>query len=158
MPSPIKIPDLGAAADEVTLTRWLVEEGATISRGDQIAEIETDKAVVALESFADGILLKKCIADGEDAVTGDIIAYVGDPNDSIPGDSQPGPEDSKRLPESPLKEAPPVQSRAIATSLISPMVRNFAKLKGVNLDDIVGTGAGGAITRQDILAAARRGD
>ena len=62
MTVPIKIPDVGATVDEVTLVQWLVEEGAEIVRGQKIAAIETDKAVVELESVAAGVLLKKCAA------------------------------------------------------------------------------------------------
>ncbi len=160
MTVPVKIPDLGAADDNVTLVRWLVEEGAEIIRGQKIAAIETDKAMVELESVAAGVLLKKCAAEGEDATTGDIIAYVGRPGDLVPETANCGPDASRLQPEvrsapKPTGAVPTKTSRADSEPRVSPMVRNLAKKKGVNLDEVVGTGIGGTITRQDILAAVK---
>jgi pyruvate/2-oxoglutarate dehydrogenase complex dihydrolipoamide acyltransferase (E2) component len=146
---PIKIPDLGAAVDDVTLVRWLVEEGDVIVRGQKIAEVETDKALVALESVAAGVLLKKLAVAGQDATTGDIIAYVGSPDDIVPDASDAPPAIS--APPAPARLAP---SRETSKPRVTPMLRNFAKQKGVDIDAIIGTGRDGMVTRQDILDAA----
>ena len=165
MSVPIIIPDFGAADDRMTIVQWLVEEGAEVSRGDKLAAIETDKAVVELESVASGILLKKCAAEGEDAVAGDVIAYVGKLGDVVPEAPD---RDHKVVAPQTEVASPPLTTSTTATipnstntpstggePRMSPMLRNLARHKGVNLDDVVGTGAGGAITRQDILAAAK---
>jgi pyruvate dehydrogenase E2 component (dihydrolipoamide acetyltransferase) len=151
---PIKIPDLGAAVDEVTLVRWLVQEGDQIVRGQKIAEIETDKAVVPLESAAVGTLLKLVAQAGADASTGDIIAYVGDPNDVVPESPAASPaEVTKRLPPQRAVVSEATPPRDTTKPRITPMLRNFAKQKGVDVDAIVGTGPNGTVTRQDILDA-----
>ena len=169
MPVPIRIPDIGAAEDEVTLVQWLVEEGEEIARGQKIVAIETDKAVVELESVAAGTLLKQCAAEGADATTGDIIAYVGDPGESVPqpSDSGPGASESGGGPETsesqagirpaatPQQALPTDNTEPVSQPRVSPMVRNLARQKGVDLEEVTGTGAGGVITRKDILAAAK---
>ena len=168
MAVPIKIPDVGTTVDEVTIVQWLVEEGTEIVRGQKIAAIETDKAVVELESVAAGVLLKKCAAEGQDVTTGDIIAYVGEPGESIA--KMASPETADSVPDhvppksavdptpKPLGATIPEATQQDSKPKVSPMVRNLAKQKGVNLDDVVGTGTGGVITRQDVLAAAKGSD
>jgi pyruvate/2-oxoglutarate dehydrogenase complex dihydrolipoamide acyltransferase (E2) component len=147
----IKIPDIGTTVDTVTLVRWLVEEGAEIVRGQNIAEIETDKAVIALESAATGILLRKDAAEGDRISTGDVIAYVGNSTDTIPEPSDIEPDD---LNAKPVARTAPF--REIVKPRISPMLRNFARLKGVDIETVAGTGNDGTVTRQDIVAAAER--
>ena len=150
---PIKIPDIGTAVDTVTLVRWLVEEGAEINKGQKIAEIETDKSVIELESFAAGILLGKRAAEGEVVSVGGIIAYVGSPTDTIPETLELGPEIQIG------KEAPrTIPLREIQKPRIPPLLRNFARQKGVEIDKVVGTGIDGTVTRQDIIAAAQKLD
>lgn len=162
MSVPIKIPDLGAADDQVTLVQWLVEVGDEITRGQKIVSIETDKAVVELESVAAGMLLKQCVAKGQDATVGDVIAYVGEPGDSVPETETPNTEQQgSTLPSDARSPSPAIgatrrtDADAQTKPLISPLVRNLARQKGVNLDTVVGTGAGGVITRQDVLDAAK---
>jgi pyruvate/2-oxoglutarate dehydrogenase complex dihydrolipoamide acyltransferase (E2) component len=157
---PIKIPDLGAADDGVTLVRWLVDEGAEIVRGQKIAAIETDKATVELESVATGVLLKKCAAEGDDAVVGDVIAYVGKPGDEVPPKSDTEKQVSNTAATASkyvsTKVAPTADSSGEGKARVSSTVRNLAKQQGVDLDHVKGTGLGGIITRQDVLSAAKR--
>lgn len=84
MPTPIKIPDIGTTTDEVTLLKWLKQEGDPVQQGDSLCEIETDKAVTDLESVAGGTLLRQVIAPGTKITVGTVIAYVGNPGDPIP--------------------------------------------------------------------------
>lgn len=148
---PIKIPDVGATVDKVILVRWLVEEGAEIVRGQNIAELETDKAVFTLESVAAGVLLKKYATAGDEVSTGDIIAYVGNLTEAIP--EAVNTEANVLGTKSSAQTAP---SHEISRPRVTPMLRNFAKQKGVDIDTIVGTGIDGTITRQDIIAAAEQ--
>jgi pyruvate dehydrogenase E2 component (dihydrolipoamide acetyltransferase) len=147
---PIKIPDLGATVDEVTLVRWLVREGDQIVLGQKIAEVETDKALVPLESASAGVLLKIVAQEGQDASTGDVIAYVGSPTDVVPD----SPATEQPTPAAKQPPAPRTAIREISKPRVTPMLRNFAKQKGVDVDAIVGTGPDGAVTRKDILDAA----
>ena len=150
MTTPIKVPDIGATVDKVTFLKWLVEEGMEIGRGQKIAEIETDKAVVELESAATGTLLKKVASNGDEVAVGDVVAHVGQPGESV-SESAEGEVESTS--EQPASQSAP--ARVISKPRVSPMIRNLARQKGVDLDRVVGTGKDGMITRQDVLNAAR---
>lgn len=153
MTFPVKVPDIGGTVDTVTVVRWLVEEGEEIIRGQKIVEIETDKAVVELESVAEGVLAKKAASDGDEVAIGAVIAYVGNVGDSVSEifDAVPDIHSPETTPQS-------AASREISRPRVSPVVRNLARQKGVDPDRVVGTGKDGMITRWDILAAARHTD
>ena len=150
---PIRVPDFGVTGDTLNLHRWLVAEGEVIVRGQTIAEIEGDKAVVILESVANGVLLKIVAAEGGQVSAGDVIAFAGDPTDTIPEtrDVEPDPQARAEISQSPVV-------RVVSKSQVSPILRNFAKQKGVDIDQIIGTGKGGVIIRADIIAAAGKQD
>jgi len=80
----IKIPDMGTTVDTMVLESWLVDEGDSVDRGDVLAEIQTDKALADLESFARGVLLKKMVDEGSEVHVGDVVAYVGEFGEAIP--------------------------------------------------------------------------
>lgn len=155
----IKVPDVGAADDSVSVVNWLVQVGDQVVRGQKIVSLETDKAVIDLESVASGAILKLCVAAGEDAVVGDVLAYVG-----VVGElaSEPGPhrqdgnEADGRDAAAERKNLDRPGGRGDnAASPCSPPVRNLARDLGVSLEGVTGTGIGGAITRHDVLALAK---
>ena len=84
MVTEIKMPDLGTTVDQVTLIAWLKQEGEQVKRGDILCEIETDKATTELESFSEGVLLRQVAAAGSIVVAGTVIAYIGQPGESVP--------------------------------------------------------------------------
>lgn len=132
----IRMPDFGTAVTEVRILKWLVEEGQAVTRGALLAEVETDKAASDLECVAEGVLLKVCVPEGEAAEAGQVIAYVGQAGETVP---------EEKAPEEKAPEAPRV----------SPVVANLAAKQGVDLDRVKGTGAGGMITREDVMRASR---
>ena len=84
MISEITMPSMGADMTEGTIVKWLKNEGDKVSKGDKLAEIETDKTVVEMESYNEGILKKILVNEGTKIGVGKTIAYIGDPNDAIP--------------------------------------------------------------------------
>jgi len=80
----IKMPDLGTTVETVVLTKWLKQEGDEVKRGELLCEVQTDKANTELESVAEGTLLKQVVAEDTEVTVGTIIAYVGQPGESIP--------------------------------------------------------------------------
>ena len=80
----IKLPDMGTNVEECKLQAWRVQEGQRVKRGDVLADIETDKAVAELESTAEGVLLRQVVKAGVMAQMGDVLAYVGQPGESVP--------------------------------------------------------------------------
>lgn len=154
MATAIRVPDLGTTVDEVKLVSWLVAEGDTVTRGQPIAEIETDKAVSELECVAAGVLLKQVVEPDQTVETGAVLAYVGQPGEAIPeGQAEPG----GQKPEAPAKDTPPTPAPGGKPPRISPLVRNLAKKLGVDLTRVTGTGRRGMITREDVVQASQGG-
>jgi pyruvate dehydrogenase E2 component (dihydrolipoamide acetyltransferase) len=151
----IKLPDMGTNVEECKLQAWRVQEGQRVKRGDVLADIETDKAVAELESTAEGVLLRQVVKAGVMAQMGDVLAYVGQPGESVPDPSVAASAPAQGTPAA----AAPTASQSTAASgalvRVSPMVRNLATKMGVDLAAIRGTGAGGVITREDVLKASR---
>lgn len=82
----VTMPAMGADMTEGTVVKWLKSEGDTVSRGDKLAEIETDKTVVEMESYVEGTLRKIILGDGAKVPVGTLLAYVGAPDDVLPSD------------------------------------------------------------------------
>jgi pyruvate dehydrogenase E2 component (dihydrolipoamide acetyltransferase) len=148
MATPIRIPDLGTTGDRVKLVGWLKEEGEFVARGEPLCEVESDKAVMELESVAEGVLLRQVAPLDVEIEQGTVIAYVGRAGEEIPEA-----EETQAAPPEPAREAP---GAATPQPLrVSPIVRNLAKRLGVNLDRVQGSGPGGTITREDVQRAAQ---
>ena len=123
------MPRMGQSMDEGRVLSWLVKKGDEVNKGDFIAEIETDKAVVEIESFVTGTLVEIVIAEGELVPTGTVIAYVDDGQPEVEDDSKP-------------------ETRINA----SPVAKRMAKEQGVDLARVAGTGPGGRIGKDDVEA------
>src|ERR1039458_1471697 len=150
----IKLPDMGTNVEECKLHTWRVQEGQRVKRGDVLADIETDKAVAELESTAEGVLLRHMVKAGVMAQTGDVLAYIGQPGESIP-DPSAVLSNSREAAEAHVLSTPHATTQPGVPARVSPMVRNLATKIRVDLSAIRGTGAGGVITREDVLIAGR---
>ena len=162
------MPSMGADMTEGTIAKWLKAEGDQISRGDKLAEIETDKTVVEMEAYADGVLRRITVEEGSLVQVGTVIAYIGDPEDEIP-EAVSAPVVAKsdtQSPEQPPTPAPPdpvVAKSDIATEptvtvssvgdgrvKASPIARKIAAEKGIDIATVPGTGPGSRITKADV--------
>ncbi len=163
----IVMPQMGYDMKEGTLVRWLVKEGSSLKRGDPIAEIETDKAVVEIESYFTGFIGKILINEGESAEVGSSIAVVvKDMNESVSdpssGTNTISEESSSKVNEKntakniPVDQPPvdiPVLDQSPSEKIkISPVAEKLAIEQGIDLNKINGTGPGGRITKADIEA------
>jgi 2-oxoglutarate dehydrogenase E2 component (dihydrolipoamide succinyltransferase) len=83
MASSISLPEMGEGVIEGTLSRWLVKEGDRIEKYAPIAEVETDKVTTETTSDAAGVVLKLCVREGETVPVGTVLAYVGEPGESV---------------------------------------------------------------------------
>jgi pyruvate dehydrogenase E2 component (dihydrolipoamide acetyltransferase) len=77
----ITMPSGGTNTDQLRVVSWKKQEGDAVKRGDILLEVETDKAVLEVESFAQGTLLKRLVEEGSYGTVGDVIAYIGKPED-----------------------------------------------------------------------------
>lgn len=157
----VVMPAMGADMTEGTVVKWLKAEGDEVSRGDILAEIETDKTVVEMEAYGSGLLRKIVVGEGVKVPVGDLIGYLGDADDEVPGGGAApaaAPADSpviSREIEAPATvETPavvaPVPSPSTGRIKASPVARKIAAESGIDLATIAGTGPGGRITRADV--------
>ncbi|HEX3376511.1 MAG TPA: dihydrolipoamide acetyltransferase family protein [Candidatus Acidoferrales bacterium] len=153
----IVMPALEMAQETGKLISWRKKEGEAIGKGEPLLDIETDKAVVEIESPADGILVGVKAHAGDVIPVGQTIAWVVSPGEEIPAEiaAASGRRMETAVTASP---APPTQVSAQTTSApaanarISPKARRLAKEHGVDLSRVRGTGGEGEIQAEDILA------
>jgi pyruvate dehydrogenase E2 component (dihydrolipoamide acetyltransferase) len=154
----VNMPKLGFDMAEGTLIRWDKKIGDSISRGEVLAEIETDKATVEVQSTLDGVLAKLLVEEGQAVPVGDAIAWIAEPGEDIStleepisGLSNQGEPVNETVPSSELK--PPDQKLPI-TKLgrvkISPLARKIASERGIGLQGVTGSGPGGRIVKRDL--------
>lgn len=155
MATSIALPEMGEGVIEGTLARWLVSVGDRVDRYAPIAEVETDKVTTETTTDTAGTILRLCVREGETVPVGTVLAYVGEPGEVVPenGD-QPATDVAAPITPAPDREqsvAPDAPS-SVYTGRISPIVGRIAAEHQVDLNQIVGTGREGRITKQDILA------
>jgi pyruvate dehydrogenase E2 component (dihydrolipoamide acetyltransferase) len=162
MAKEITMPKLSDTMTEGLFAGWRKSVGERIERGDIIAEVETDKAVMELEAFASGVLLKTMAKEGELVPVGTVLGLIGEPGE-LSGESAPPPAPSTDTP-SPTPPTPPTQEtpRPVVTHVesehekASPLVRRMARDLGIDLGQITGSGPDGRITQEDLTLFAAR--
>lgn len=171
MASYLKMPKLSDTMSEGTLVKWLKKPGDPIAVDEDVAEVETDKATMTMPSFAEGILHKIYVQEGQTVTLGAALALVLEDGEEPPADADtpPAGEAQAQAPaaEAPAKSEPvsaPVAAPAIAPTAAapapvasassrikaSPLARKIAKEKGVDLARVTGSGPGGRIVKKDI--------
>jgi pyruvate dehydrogenase E2 component (dihydrolipoamide acetyltransferase) len=155
------MPALEMAQETGKLISWLKKEGESVAKGELLLEIETDKAVMEIESPADGVLAGIKAQAGAEVPVGQTIAWIVRPGESPPVDEvaatsgrQTGPVASPTSIYESAKQTPLPKRAETEPIRISPKARRLASEKGVNLSDIRGSGAAGEILASDIIAAA----
>ena len=154
MATSVVMPQMGYDMQEGTLVRWLKQEGEEIARGEAIAEIETDKAVIEMEAYATGVVLKTVVAEGSTVPVGEVVAFIGSPGEPVPEVEAAAAPQAEAAPE-PEAAAEPTEAAAAPASgpvRASPVARRLAEEKGIDLASVTGSGPNGRITRDDVLA------
>ncbi len=157
MPVKVLVPRLGEGVDELTLVKWLKKEGDPVNELEPLLEVETDKVVTEIPSPASGTLLKIMVPENTPAGVGTLIAWIGQPEESasLPGLSAvPEPASESVAPVSEIQPAvnPLPSTVHTGSGFLSPLVRKLAAEHNLELSKIMGTGLGGRITKQDVLA------
>lgn len=154
------MPALGADMEHGKLVEWLVKPGDFVHRGDMIAAVDTDKAVMDVESFEDGVVGEILVDVGATVPVGAPLARIV--QTPAVGAERPGPAEHPEAErpgeaEHPSAErpGPPEPSGQAETPPVAPPVRHLAATLGVDTGTIRGTGRRGAITRSDVERAAR---
>ncbi|MFL5867424.1 MAG: dihydrolipoamide acetyltransferase family protein, partial [Thermoleophilaceae bacterium] len=185
MATDVVMPRLSDSMEEGTILKWLVSEGDEVKRGQEIVEIETDKANMTYEADTDGALIEIVAQEGDTLPIGEVIARIGEPGEAADGGQ--GTEDSEEAPaeqeeEAAQEEEPAQEEQAepepeepkVKTATkerepagapeggdgngrikASPVARRMARDLGVELAQLEGTGPGGRIVKADVEAAAK---
>jgi pyruvate dehydrogenase E2 component (dihydrolipoamide acetyltransferase) len=140
----ITMPRLSDSMEEGTIVRWLIDDGGAVARGQELVEIETDKATITHVAEADGVL-EILAAEGSTLAVGEPIARVGDAGSGRAAANGASDETAAAEPEPAL-----VPTGTLAT----PLARRVARVHAVELGAVAGTGPRGRITRADVLMAA----
>ena len=163
MPIEILMPALSPTMEEGTLAKWLVKEGDTVSSGDVMCEIETDKATMEFEAVDEGTIGKILIAEGTEGVKVNAAIAVlledGESADDIGTAAAPKPDTKAEAPTAaaPKEEAPKADATPAAGTnsdgsrlFASPLARRIAADKGIDLAEVKGSGPRGRIVKADI--------
>lgn len=150
----VVMPALEMAQDSGKLVSWLKQEGEAVRKGEMLLEVETDKAVVEVEAAVDGILAGVTAKPGDVVHVGHTIAWLVQPGESPPAAVPRPAVASSAAVASPTAATPSVSAPARGASRMSPKARRLAQEKGVDISRLTGSGPGGEILADDILAAA----
>ena len=158
----LRMPKMSDTMTEGVIAQWLMKVGDQVSSGDILAEVETDKATMELESYDDGTLLYTAVSAGNAVAVDGIIAIIGEENADFEALLQ---SENKVAPkaepvvaaavavQAPV-EAPSVSVAPVPTSdgrvLASPLAKKMAQDRGIDLSTIPGSGDGGRIVKKDV--------
>jgi pyruvate dehydrogenase E2 component (dihydrolipoamide acetyltransferase) len=164
----IEMIQLSPTMEEGVLVEWLKKEGDAVEEGEVIAEIETDKATMEMESFYDGTVLKLLVAVGDAAAVGTALAIVGEPGEDISallasatggGSAAPAAPEPAAAAPAPAPAAAPATAPAPAPTVddgqrvrSSPLARKIAAERGIDVRLVTGTGPAGRIVKRDVEA------
>jgi pyruvate dehydrogenase E2 component (dihydrolipoyllysine-residue acetyltransferase) len=180
MPITITMPALSPTMTEGTLAKWLVKEGDSVSSGDILAEIETDKATMEVEAIDEGVVGRLLVAEGTEGVAVNtpiaIVLEEGEDDSALEAAAAPAPP---KAPKAELPSAKPAAPAAPATAApaadtgkgktpaapaddrgrikASPLARRMAAQAGLELSALAGSGPGGRVVKADIEAALQKG-
>lgn len=153
----IKMPQLGESVTEGTISKWLVSVGDHVNKYDPLAEVMTDKVNAEIPSSFTGVIKELIAGEGDTLAVGEIICTI-EVEGGAPAPT--APENSK----APVKQEQTVQVESIAADgqvnngRYSPAVLKLSQEHGIDLSRVPGTGAGGRVTRKDILKIVESGN
>jgi pyruvate dehydrogenase E2 component (dihydrolipoamide acetyltransferase) len=167
---------LSPTMEEGRLVEWKKAEGDKVAAGDVLAEVETDKAVMELVARADGVLLKQVVAEGATVPVAEVVGWIGQPGEEVPGGGGAAPAAPAAAPRAEAAPAAAAAPAAPATPAApepaaaptpaaapapgsdgrvkaSPVARRMAAEKGIDLASISGSGPEGRIIKRDVESA-----
>ncbi|MCK6650535.1 MAG: 2-oxo acid dehydrogenase subunit E2, partial [Bacteroidia bacterium] len=155
------MPKMGESVAEATIIKWLKKEGDKIAADETVLEIATDKVDSEIPSTAEGTLIKRLFNEGDVVQVGKAIAIIStDANAVVEAPKVEAPVAAqttvhKEVAVAPIAEVVAVEKNSASGKFYSPLVRTIAQKEGISmaeLDSIAGTGAGGRVTKNDVLA------
>ena len=161
----IKVPMLPESVADATMLHWHVKVGQPVRRDDNLVDIETEKVVLEVPAPRDGVITEILCTEGDTVLADDVIALfeegpapAAQPETSTSENTESPLPDTDALPEeakAPARPSPPATSEKPSASVpAGPAVKNLAAMTGVDLSDVDGSGRGGRILKNDVLARA----
>jgi 2-oxoisovalerate dehydrogenase E2 component (dihydrolipoyl transacylase) len=158
MATQVIMPQLGESVVEGTVSKWLKAEGETIREFEPLLEVNTDKVDTEIPSPGEGVLLSILVGEGETVQAGTVLAMIGEAGEAVPASAPPT---TRRQPApsvaAPVEASPAAPPSRPDLGFISPVVAKIATEHRVDLAQVRGTGAGGRITKKDVLAYVEAG-
>jgi pyruvate dehydrogenase E2 component (dihydrolipoamide acetyltransferase) len=169
MPTDVIMPQMGESIFEGTITKWLKKPGDKVQRDEPLFEISTDKVDAEIPAPVSGVLQEIKVSEGTTVQVNTVVGTISDGDSAAAAKASSAPASTPAPSEK--KEAPPAKS-AVATPAppprqeteshdedvrSSPLVRKLARENNVDLSQVTGTGLGGRITKQDIMAFIEKG-
>ena len=148
----IILPQLGETMNEGTIVQWLVKEGDTVAKGDVLFQMESDKAVLDVESPAAGQVLKLLYPKGAKVPVLTVVGLVGEPGDDTSRYEAVPAAAGAPAPTPAVAPPPPAMPAQTGRIAASPRARRLAQEKGVDLAQVQGSGPDGRIVEADVLA------
>jgi len=169
MPTDVIMPQMGESIFEGTITKWLKKPGDKVQRDEPLFEISTDKVDAEIPAPVSGVLQEIKVSEGTTVQVNTVVGTISNGDSAAAAKSSSAPASAPPAPEK--KEAPPAKSTAAAPAppprqeaethdedvRSSPLVRKIARENNVDLSHVTGTGLGGRITKQDIMAFIEKG-
>src|SRR5947208_6003514 len=169
MPTDIVMPQMGESIVEGTITKWLKKPGDKIQRDEPLFEISTDKVDAEIPAPASGVLQDIKVTEGRTVQVTTVVGTIASDGESAAVKAAPAPEKKAAPAAAPVKAQPPAPAPQADGSPVasapatarhdedeharsSPLVRKIAREHNVDLSQVEGSGLGGRITKQDILA------
>jgi pyruvate dehydrogenase E2 component (dihydrolipoamide acetyltransferase) len=156
MAQKIIMPSGGQTTDEMLLLKWNKNPGDIVKKGDILFEIETDKATLSVESFTEGTLIAVCHEEGEMVKTGEVVAYIGYPGETIDGNDflakQPVTEASQNKTtdvDYPTAEGTSMK-KDFKNVIASPLAKSKARIENIEIEDIANHFSKNIIKKDDI--------
>jgi pyruvate dehydrogenase E2 component (dihydrolipoamide acetyltransferase) len=146
MATPVTMPKLGLTMNSGTISRWNRQEGEPIGKGELLMTVATDKLTFEVESPAEGTVLKIVVPEGRDVPVGEILAYIGQPGDSIESVAVDGADPRKKK----IEQGPEDRKPAVSVEKISGP--SGLRESGIDISQVPGSGPGGRIVRKDVDA------
>jgi 2-oxoisovalerate dehydrogenase E2 component (dihydrolipoyl transacylase) len=145
-------PRMGEGIEELTVVKWLKQEGDPIEELESVVELETDKVATEIPSPASGVVLKILAEVGAEVRVGSTLAWIGKLGDEIPSAEIPQSNSSDLKTKEETSQKSENLKSAAKNSFLSPLVRKIAEENKIDVEQITGSGKNGRITKKDVLA------
>ncbi len=163
MATNVLVPLLGEGVEEVTVTKWLKQEGDSVDELEPLLEVNTDKVDTEIPAPSSGVVLRIQMEEGAVAKVGQVLAVIGQAGESVdegqlsdssekiqPEMAAAAPPEKEPVTQGPVADHQPSAAKR-ELGFISPVVARIAAEHGLNLQDVPGTGLNGRITKKDVL-------